>query len=409
MNDQEKAMLSTKVAEVFTPSAPIDHEALFAGRSEQIRAVINVVNQRGQHAIIFGERGVGKTSLANILSEKLQHSGFQGVVTNAINCDGEDNFTSLWLKILREFSVARRLRPIGFVQDAPALEITTLNQFITDHVNPDDVRVMLQRFVNRAVIIIDEIDRITDTKTTRLLADTVKTLSDHSVNTTLVMLGVADSVEELISEHTSIERSLVQIHMPRMSLVELYEIIDKGLSRVEMTVEADARRYIAHLSQGLPHYAHLLTLYASQEAIDHSRQNIILEDIGVAIQEAVKKTQHSILAAYNKAINGTWHTLYDEVLLACALAKTDDLGYFAPIDVREPMEVILGKQFAVKSFSRHLNEFCTERRGFVLQKNDSTKRYRFKNPIMQPFVIIYGVAKALIDEAKLNQIVTSPL
>src|SRR5690349_15279219 len=109
MNDQEKAMLSTKVAEVFTPSAPIDHEALFAGRSNQIRSVINVVNQRGQHAIIFGERGVGKTSLANILAEKLQHSGFAGVVTNAINCDGEDNFTSLWLKILREFSVARRL------------------------------------------------------------------------------------------------------------------------------------------------------------------------------------------------------------------------------------------------------------------------------------------------------------
>jgi len=409
MNDQEKAMLSTKVAEVFTPSAPINQEALFAGRSDQIRSIINAVNQRGQHVIIFGERGVGKTSLANILSDKLQHSGFQGVVTNNINCDGDDNFTSLWLKVLREFSVARRLRPIGFVQGAPTLEFATLNQFVSSSITPDDVRVTLQRFVSRAVIIIDEVDRIADPKTTRLLADTIKTLSDHSVMTTLVLLGVADSVNELIAEHSSIERSLVQIRMPRMSLEELYEIIDKGLAQVEISIEADARRHIAHLSQGLPHYAHLLTLYAAQEAIDHARTNITLEDIGVAIHEAVKKTQHSILAAYNKAINGTWRTMYDEVLLACALAKTDDLGYFAPADLREPMEIIMGKPFNVKSFSRHLNDFCGEARGFVLNKNEETKRYRFKNPIMQPFVIIYGVAKNLIDEAQLNQIMSSPL
>jgi Cdc6-like AAA superfamily ATPase len=407
MNEPDKAILSSKIAEVFTPSAPINHQALFAGRADQIRAVINAVNQRGQHAIIFGERGVGKTSLANILAEKLRLSGFQGVVTNNINCDGEDNFTSLWLKILREFAVARRLRPAGFVQSEPQIEVTSLNQFVTNTLAPDDVRVMLQRFVSRAVVIIDEVDRITDPKTTRLLADTIKTLSDHSVDTTLVLLGVADSVDELIAEHTSIERSLVQIRMPRMSQDELYEIIDRGLFEVGMTIETDARRHIAHLSQGLPHYTHLLTLYASQKAVDHSRINVILEDVGTAIHQAVKKTQHSILTAYNNAINGTWNTLYDEVLLACALAKTDDLGYFAPSDVREPMSVIMGKEFMVKSFLRHLNDFCAARRGFVLQKNSATKRYRFKNPLMQPFVVIYGVAKGLVDEARLNRILSS--
>ena len=73
------------------------------------------------------------------------------------------------------------------------------------------------------------------------------------------------------------------------------------------------------------------------------------------------------------------------------------------------MEIILGKSVAVKSYSRHLNAFCGDARGFVLNKNESTKRYRFKNPLMQPFVIIYGVAKGLIDEAELNNIIESPL
>jgi hypothetical protein len=48
--------LANYAAQVFSPGAPIDESDLFAGRVEQLRDLINAVNQRGQHAIIFGER-----------------------------------------------------------------------------------------------------------------------------------------------------------------------------------------------------------------------------------------------------------------------------------------------------------------------------------------------------------------
>jgi hypothetical protein len=118
----------------------------------------------------------------------------------------------------------------------------------------------------------------------------------------------------------------------------------------------------------------------------------------------VKNTQHSILTAYHRAINGTWKTIYDEVLLACALAPKDDLGYVASDDVRHPLSVLLGRTQTVRSYARHLNEFCAERRGIVLQKSDVGRRFRFRSPLMQPFVIIYGFAKGLIDETQLKQI-----
>jgi hypothetical protein len=38
----------------------------------------------------------------------------------------------------------------------------------------------------------------------------IKVLSDNSVPATLVLVGVADSVDALIVEHQSIERALVQ-------------------------------------------------------------------------------------------------------------------------------------------------------------------------------------------------------
>ena len=41
---------------------------------------------------------------------------------------------------------------------------------------------------------------------------------DAKVPATVVLIGVADSVGELIREHGSVERALVQIQMPRMSI-----------------------------------------------------------------------------------------------------------------------------------------------------------------------------------------------
>jgi hypothetical protein len=45
---------------------------------------------------------------------------------------------------------------------------------------------------------------------------TIKTLSDNasSIKTTLILVGVADSVDELIGEHQSIERAIKQVPMP---------------------------------------------------------------------------------------------------------------------------------------------------------------------------------------------------
>jgi len=49
-----------------------------------------------------------------------------------------------------------------------------------------------------------------------------------------------------------------------MSLDELMEIIDKGLERLDMTIDEDAKRRTAVLSEGLPFYTHLLSLHGER-------------------------------------------------------------------------------------------------------------------------------------------------
>ncbi len=79
---------------------------MFSGRKDQIYKVLDVIFQTGQHAIIFGDRGVGKTSLANILSGVMETFGKKKLdpLCVRINCDKEDSFKSVWVKIFGELS-----------------------------------------------------------------------------------------------------------------------------------------------------------------------------------------------------------------------------------------------------------------------------------------------------------------
>ncbi|MFN6475306.1 ATP-binding protein [Nostoc sp. DedQUE07] len=394
---EERMKRLIKVAEVFSPGAPIDKQALFSGRVQQVSDVINAVAQRGQHVILFGERGVGKTSLANVISEIMKTHGLKDINSGIINCDGTDDFSSLWHKVLRELTFPVQKSSIGFNPEI-VTQYITLDNLVPSDITPDTIRYLIQRSVGRAIIIIDEVDRIKDEQTTVLLADTIKTLSDHSVDTTIILVGVADSVDNLISKHASIERSLVQVQMPRMSLDELREIMTKGLNLLNMSIDKRVEIEIAYLSQGLPHYTHLLSLHAAQSAISHDRDSITGQDLQNAIAMGVRKAQRSIINAYHEAILSARETLYSEVLLACALASTDDMGFFAATDVRQPMSAIKNKNYEISAFSPHMNDFCEIKRGPILQRKGSPRSYRFRfiNPLMQPYIVMRGLSEGLI-------------
>ena len=60
--------LARRAATVFQPRTPIATKELFAGRWPELTEISDAVHQTGLHVVIYGERGVGKTSLANVIS-----------------------------------------------------------------------------------------------------------------------------------------------------------------------------------------------------------------------------------------------------------------------------------------------------------------------------------------------------
>jgi Cdc6-like AAA superfamily ATPase len=383
---------------VFTPASPISAQGLFAGRDEQLRQVVDVVNQTGQHAILYGERGVGKTSLANVFAGYL---GSQRVLAPRVTCDATDSFDSIWRKALEQAGVTQQQqRPVGFTtQYAPIL--VGASELLGPLATPDSVRRCLTKLSIHftPVFVIDEFDRL-GPEPRRALADTIKGLSDHSVRATIVLIGVADSVDQLIAEHQSVQRALAQVRMPRMSLSELENLLDKGVQKLGMTMQVAAKQRIVKLAQGLPHFGHLLALHACRSAIDNQSLDVSEDCVASAVDRALGSAQHSILSAFEAATRSARSdNLYAKVLLACALAQSNDLGEFAAKDVRDRLEQIAGRRYEIPSFAQHLNEFTLGKRGPVLHKGGVARlyRYRFIDPLMQPYVVMQGIKARSID------------
>lgn len=374
------------VAQAFTPGAPVDDLELFAGRIPQAQDVVNAVVQKGQHVALYGERGVGKTSLANVLSDIFASEQLPDFRTAKVNCSTDDTFTTLWENVYRA---------LGLDEPAPA--------------GPEDVRRLLTDLNPSALIVIDELDRFEDDDSLTLLADTIKTLSDNAVFSTLILVGVAESIGELIGEHESIARALVKVHMPRMSQAELREIIVHGCERCGVTADPQAIDHITILSRGLPHFTHLLGLHAGQRVVSDDRTNITLGDVTNAIPVALRK--HLTETDYMKAIHSPHaDNLYPHVLLACALAPQDQFGFFTPGAIRDPLEVIAGRRLEIPAFSRHLNQFLKPERGSVLLRQGSSHRhvYRFRDPILQTYVILNAIAREMITDNQLAQLTIAP-
>jgi Cdc6-like AAA superfamily ATPase len=395
MNDQQKLDMRFKIGRTFTPSAPINERDLFAGRKKQINSLLNTITQRGQHAVLFGERGVGKTSLANVIRAFIsQQKDFLIVSTN---CETTSDFKSIWHHIFNEGIFQKSKSGIGYCPPVN-LETSSLAKLLTKEPSPEEIRQILMQIKKPTLIIIDEFDRITDKKTKTRLADTIKTLSDHSVDCTLILVGVADSIDNLMAEHRSIERALAQIHMPRMSTEELKEIVLNGLKKIEMEIDQLSLSRISNLSHGLPHYTHMLALHSAQAAIDRDSLQVNQADVSTAINDSITQAQQSIIHSYQVATTSARGNLYAQVLLACALAQTDEWGYFPASSVRGPLSKIVGKSYDIPAFAQHLKDFRLAKRGPILQRTGFPRRYRyrFENPLMEPFVVMKGINRGLI-------------
>lgn len=394
-----------KISSVFTPASPIDEDDLFAGRSAQVDKVVDAINQRGQHVVIYGERGVGKTSLANILESKIETTGGDQPIVAKVTCNSLESYGAVWQAVFRDLPLVHEKRKPGFNNETTitrAEMLPTDTEEVVPNLVCDAIATAIGAYEKHLFyIILDEFDRVPNGRLKRAMADTLKTISDRALRVTVIVVGVAGTVSDLIAEHQSIERSITQVQMPRMGKEELFEIIDNGTRRLGMEMAQEAKSLVAMLSRGLPSYTHRLAGQAAQQSIKAKRLEITEADVGSAMQDVVYDTGESLRRAYQEAVASRQpSSLFEPVLLACALAQAeDDSGCFTEPSVRKAMGMVQPRRSDNASYAKQLRKLSEDERGSVLiqEGRPGLYRYRFKNPLMQPYVFTRGLVSGKVD------------
>lgn len=392
MNADDWMSLDFEISRLFD-GAPVDEEQLFAGRLDEVTKMLRTVMERSRHVVLFGERGVGKTSLSNIFWRRYAKT-LQSFIVARVQAGPQDNFSTLWIRALEE------LKAVG-VGNGRSDYVQFETSFST--ITPSEVRRELQKINPNAVpvVIIDEYDKINDRDAKVLTANLIKELYDFSVTTTVILVGVAENISELVEDHASTDRAIVQVPLNRMSEDELREIIHKRVSQTAMKFSTDATLTIVILSRGLPYFTQVLSKHAALNAIDNRRLLVGNQDVDAAMNRFINDTEVSFRDGYRAATRTNQQSNLHQSLLACALARCDDEGFFKATDVVEPYSAIMKSPKRIAHFEKHLRRFSSDDGGNILVKRggDRQQTFRFADPMMQPYIIIRGIQTDMIDES----------
>ena len=380
LDDNDWVSKDIYVSQLFSPTAPILEAEMFSGRENEMTKLIDAVFQRGQHSVVFGNRGVGKSSLINTFNVKIMPMA-QSAVMFPVQCMSDDDFYEIWA---RAFEGKTYEGTNNYISD-------DIDSSVTPHTILKICRSI--PLSKRPIFVFDEFDRILDQDAKERMAETIKLLSDVSPNTTIVLVGIADTIQDLLDHHLSVQRSVRQIELPRMKPEEIKEVLVKRLNLVEMTISDSAVDKIIDIAKGMPGYAQLLGLYSAKGAIIRRSTHILDFDVFHSIEKCLVDAGSTIKEMYIDAVQSTHsNSLYESVLLACALTEQDSFGRFSASDVIGPLTTILKRPVTIPDFNRHLVKFSNER-GPVLKRKGSkgNLKYTFIEPMMQSFVLMNGI------------------
>ena len=399
-----------RLTKSFTPTRPIALPDLLSGRRDLLIGLLNAVRTPSQHVLLYGDRGVGKTSIAVVLAILAQEpEDARGRRSIVVSCDSSDTYGSIWRKVLQE--VLLRERQLGFDQHQDRAIVGRWDP--NDNISsPNDVRLLLRALPNPTTVIIDEFDRVeTGGEASRLMTDTIKLFSDSNTPCSVVLVGVGQSIEQLITAHESITRNIAYVPVDPLEPVELAQIIQKGMRNARMTFDDGLDFKIASLSLGYPHYTHLLGQWAGHCAIARTSSHVTFSDLKDAIPLSIKNAAGGIRVAYDRATDSTQpNNLLKEVLLACALADKDGRGRFPSSAVYAPLRRILKARNVTRgSYQRHLAIFSGSDHGPVLRRTGRRKNYRwqFSDPQLVPFVSLRGINDGFIQDEEVDLMWTS--
>jgi Cdc6-like AAA superfamily ATPase len=362
------AAIRSKLRHAFTPSQPVADRRMFAGREGVLRTIIGSIEDQRLHVVLYGERGIGKTSLLHMLAQAATEARYIVVYSS---CGANSTFDETFRAAAQDIPL---LFHSGFAPTTAEAEkgASLADLLPAEAISPRKFGDLCTKLVGtRVLIILDEFDRCESGAFRRDVAELIKNLSDRLGRVQLVLAGVAADLTELVEHIPSIRRNIFALRVPKMSDAEVLQIVANGEREAGVTFDTHAGAYVVAVASGSPYIASLLCHHAGHVALDQGRSTILATDVSQAVGRAVDEFQGRIGKPAQAHVRRLFEQGRGEAMAMAARASLTSDGAFSATDIRAVNEVDARKAQAV------IDQLANDHLISQVDDDEAEKRYTF--------------------------------
>lgn len=309
-----KDEFGTKLATVVNAASPIRSIQHLKGREQQLEEIERALYAIGRHVFIYGDRGVGKSSLAATAAYQYQSSDGEPIFVSG---SPDETFNSVIANIAMQ-AVGRSKIESRKQHESLSMEFRGLKWATGHEISTIDLgsqiksvgdatellKQVAQKHSEKPTVVLDEFDTIPDQQERAKFAALLKQLGDQSVALKFFITGVGQSCQELLGAHQSAHRQLATIELLRLGFEGRREIVLDAAHAFGMEIDDDVNWRIALVSDGYPYYVHLLVEKMLWAAFDNSNNNSCLgwDEFYAGLRVAVRETNAELRQPYEKAV-----------------------------------------------------------------------------------------------------------
>lgn len=325
------------INEYLSPASPIRAPEHLRGRDPELASLERELRHFGGIPFVYGDRGVGKTSLARTAAQQVTKANREHVYQA---CSPNAQLISVLQEVCYDLlQIATSLCDPHTIKTKTTVTLSANPSVVWsvekeqpelpvfDHVNTAlRVIILLDQLVpnsEKTVIILDELEEM-DPNCQADLAYFAKQIGDREIGFRFVFVGIADNVQELIGNHRSIPRYITEVSLEPLSPQVLQDIIMEPANQLNVDVASDVLYRITIIANGYPHFAHLIGKMLLVEAIDNDVMEITDDIYRSAVAAAVKQSQKGLQAVYDAAVQ-RGSDLYKHLVWTLADSNTVDV------------------------------------------------------------------------------------